>query len=92
VHAVVVSVAIEPGQADAATAILREQIVPRVAASPGLVTAHWTQGASRTDGLSMVVFDTEENAEAAAEMARNIPMPPGVTMRSVEVRMVVAQA
>jgi hypothetical protein len=92
VYAVVVTVAIEPGQADAAQGVLREQIVPRVAASPGFATAHWTQGASRTDGLSMVVFDTEENAEAAAEMARNMPPTPGVTIQSVEVRAVVAHA
>jgi hypothetical protein len=92
VYAVVVRVAIEPGKADEAQAILKDQVVPRVAASPGFSTAYWTQGASRTDGLSMGVFDTEENAEAAAEMARNMPTPPGVTMQSVEVRTVVAHA
>ena len=91
-YAVVVRVAIESGQADAAAAILNEQIVPRVAAAAGFSTGYWTQGASRTDGLSMAVFDTEENAEAAAAMARNMPAPPGVTIESVEVRAVVAHA
>lgn len=91
-YAVVVRVAIESGTADAAAAVLNEQIVPRVAALPGFSTAHWTQGASRTDGLSMAVFDTEENAEAAAGMARDMPAPPGVTIESVEVRAVVAHA
>jgi hypothetical protein len=91
-HAIVVTVAIEPGQAEASQAILNEQVVPRVAAASGFSTGFWTQGAAGTDGLSMVVFDTEDNANAAAEMARNMPLPPGVTMRGVEVRAVVAHA
>jgi len=52
-HAIVVTVAIEPGQAEASQAILNEQVVPRVAAASGFSTGFWTQGAARTDGLSM---------------------------------------
>jgi hypothetical protein len=40
----------------------------------------------------MVLFDTKDNAEAAANMARNMPLPPGVTIDRVEIREVVAQA
>ena len=91
-HAVVVRVAIEAGQADAAAAVLTERIVPRVSALPGFSTGYWTQSEDRSDGLSMGIFDTQENAEAAAEFAQSVDMPPGVTRQSVEVRMVVANA
>jgi hypothetical protein len=92
VHAVVVTVAIDPDQADAAQTVLNEQVLPRVSAATGFSTGHWTQNDDRTNGLSMVVFDTAENAQAAAEMAQNMPYAPGVTMQSVEVRAVVAHA
>jgi hypothetical protein len=91
-HVVVVTVSIEPGQAEASAAVLREQVVPRVAESPGFSGGYWTAGADETVGLSFVLFDTEENAQANADMARNFPTPPGVTITSVEVREVVAQA
>jgi hypothetical protein len=72
--------------------ILREQVVPRVAASPGFACGYWTAGADETVGVSFVVFDTKDNAEAGAEMARNSPTPPGVKIETVEVREVIAQA
>lgn len=91
-HLVVVTVSIEPGQAEASRVALREQVVPRVTASPGFAGGYWTAGADETVGLSFVLFDTEENAQAGADMARNSPTPPGVTIKSVEVREVIEQA
>jgi hypothetical protein len=91
-HAVVVAVQIEPDQADASRTVLQNEVVPRVAQSPGFSSGYWTAADDQTNGLSMVMFDTKENAEAAADMARSTPLPPGVTMDRIEVREVVAQA
>jgi hypothetical protein len=40
----------------------------------------------------MVVFDSEENAQQAAQMVRGGPLPDGVELVDVEVREVVASA
>ena len=62
-HAVVVTVTLS-GQAEPPTA-LREQVVPRVAQLPGFVAGYWTR--KDNSGLSMVVFESEENARAASD-------------------------
>ena len=87
-HAVVVSVTINDGEA--ATKMLRENIVPRVKESPGLVHAYWARGDDGRAG-SMIVFEAEEQAQAIAEEIRQ--GPPGnsdaVTLEGVEVREVI---
>jgi hypothetical protein len=87
-HAVVVNVTINDGPT--ATTMLREQVVPRVKEAPGLVAAYWARGDGGRGG-SMIVFDSEENAQAAAEMIQQGPPADSdaVTMDSVEVREVV---
>ena len=74
-HALVVRVSInDPEQA---TAALREQVVPRVSQAPGFVAGYWTR--KDNTGLSMIVFESEEAAQAASEQ---IPsgMPDSVTL------------
>ena len=86
-HAVVTTVSIS----DLAPALdeLREQVVPRVSAQPGFVTGHWTRAGNT--GVSMTIWESEENANAAAGIAREVA-PEGVTIDSVDVREVVASA
>lgn len=91
-YAVVTTVSIAPGQSDGARKTLNEQVVPRVKQAPGFVKAFWTIRDDATQGTSMAVFTTKEAAESALAMVRNSPPPPGVTMNSVEVREVVAEA
>ena len=86
-HAVVVRVTIN--DADAATSALREQVVPEVSQAPGFVTGHWTR--KDNTGLSMVVFESEEAANAASERIQS-SVPEPVTLEGVEVREVVAHA
>jgi hypothetical protein len=90
-HAVVVRVTIgDPEQAEPA---LRDQVVPRVSQAPGFKAGYWTSSteAGQTTGVSMVTFDSEGNAQAAAgQLPRGTP--PTVTIDSVEVREVVASA
>ena len=88
-HAVVVNVTrhdIEKSEED-----LRNAVVPRVSTMPGFVAGYWT--AADSSGLSMVVFESEESAQTAAEMVRSGQVAPDtVTVNSVEVRKVVASA
>jgi hypothetical protein len=90
-HAVVVTASIAAGQNEAARQVLREQVVSRVRQSPGLVKAYWSVSADGTKGVSMAVFDSKEHAEAAANIARTNPPPPGVTLNTVDINEVVAE-
>ena len=88
-HAVVVRVTVN--DVETAQAGLREQVVPRVQQLPGFVAGYWTR--SEGQGLSMVVFESEEQARQGADQVK-ANMPPGdaVTLDNVEVREVVASA
>lgn len=85
-HAVVVRVTLS-GEADPTA--LREQVVPRVSQMPGFVAGYWTR--EGTSGLSMVVFESEQNARAGSEQVPSM-LPDDVTLESNEVREVVAHA
>jgi hypothetical protein len=62
-HAVVVRVGIS--EEVAALAALRDQIVPQVLQVPGFVAGYWTR--KENTGLSMIVFESEDAAQAASE-------------------------
>jgi hypothetical protein len=88
-HALLVSVTIEPATLDQAREALRSQVVPRVSSQPGFITGYWyepKQAGSVLEGSSVILFDTEANAKTGAEMAKNAPTPSGVTITSAEVR------
>jgi heme-degrading monooxygenase HmoA len=88
-HAVAVRVTVN--DPEAATNELREQVVPAVSQAPGFVAGYWTCKEGSDQGLSMVVFESED---AANETARRMPemAPEAVTIDDVEVREVVASA
>ena len=84
-HAVVVKVTIkETGRAQEE---LQNRVVPNVSQLPGLVAGYWTR--SGDDGMSMVVFESEDDARRMADRVPQI-LPDVVTLRDVEVREVVA--
>jgi hypothetical protein len=86
-HAVVVNVTIN--DRDAATAALRDEVVPQVSGTPGFVAGYWV-GLDGDRGTSIVVFQSEDAAREAAARAE----APGdfVTFDSVKVGEVVANA
>jgi hypothetical protein len=88
-HAVVVTVTLQPGREKESADHLNANVIPRVKEAPGLVAGYWAH-VSGPRGFSMVIFETEEAARAAAEM-----VPSGVadfiTLDSVEVGEVVGQ-
>ena len=86
VHAVVVKVTIN--DREAAEKRLREETLPRISQLPGVVAGYWTRS-DGPDGLSMVVFESEEAARAAADQVPQM-VSESVTLESVEVREVVA--
>jgi hypothetical protein len=67
-HAVLLTVRTE-GDLDEATKSLQEQVVPVVRAQPGFVAGYWFEA---RDGKnhSVVLFQTEEQARAAAPPPR----------------------
>ncbi len=90
-YAVVVRVKVN--DVERAQEALEGEVVPRVSGAPGFKAGYWTRSTDGgdTNGLSMVVFDSEDNARAAADRLRAM-VPDTVTLDSVEVREVVASA
>ena len=76
--------------------MLNSQVVPGISSAPGFKTGYWTwsTGSGQLNGLSMIIFDSEEDARAAGERVKAIAAsaPDDVTLDSVEVREVVASA
>jgi hypothetical protein len=93
-HALVVRVTIH--NADRTRELLNNRVVPQASGAPGFKTGYWTwpTGGGELNGLSMVIFDSEENARAAGDRVRAVAANAGddVTLDGVEVREVVASA
>ena len=92
-YAVVGTVDIEAGRGDEAEKLLNEFTIPGVKAQPGFVRGVWMRSSDQSNGRGIMLFDTEENATAAAAAAKQGP-PPGapVSIRSVEMFEVVGEA
>ena len=88
-HAVVVRVSIS--NFESAQKGLEEKVVPRVSQAPGFVAGYWTRSDDKSNGQSMLVFESEDAARAVAERIRT-DVPEGVTVEGAEVREVVASA
>jgi hypothetical protein len=88
-HAVVVKVSIS--DPETAQKGLEEVVVPRVSQAPGFVAGYWTRSDDKSNGQSMIVFESENAARTAVEGLRE-RVPEGVTLESAEVREVVARA
>jgi hypothetical protein len=71
---------------------LTEEVVPRVSQAPGFVAGYWTTSDDNSNGLSMIVFDSEDAARQVAQMIESQGMDEGVTLEGTDVREVVANA
>ena len=90
-HAVVTRVTVQEGPE--ATEFLRERIVPGAKQAPGFVAGYWVRLEGGDEGTSVIVFESEDNARAAAaRIEENVGQNPGATLESVTVGEVVAQA
>jgi hypothetical protein len=92
-HAVVGQVKIDTGREDEARTLLADFTVPAATALAGFQGGYWARAADADSGHSLLLFDSEENARAAAARIAEGP-PPGapVTVMSVNVCEVIAQA
>jgi hypothetical protein len=92
-HAVFGRVEIDSSRADEARELLDNFTLPMVKQAPGFVSGTWARSQDGTRGQSLILFESEETAKAAAERAATGP-PPGapVTFVSAEVFEVLAQA
>lgn len=89
-HAVVVKSTIH--DFEQGMTFLRQEGIPRVKQAPGFVTAHWVR-LGEDSGTSMLIFESEEAAQAAAEQLRSNPPGGGaVTINSIEIGEVVERA
>lgn len=89
-HAVVVRSTLH--DFEQARKILREEGIPRLTQAPGFVAAQWVRLDENT-GTSLLTFESEEAARAAAEMLK--ASPPGgdaITIKSVEIGEVIERA
>ena len=94
-HAVLLVVDLSQSEREESLKNLRDVVVPQVSATPGFKSGVWLGPASAEvmKGTSVVVFETEENANAAAaQVPVGATVGPGVTVESCEVREVAASA
>ena len=88
-HAVVVRVTIN--DREGAQRGLDQDVVPRVSQAPGFQAGYWTW--KDNTGLSMIILDSEDAANQAAERTREmVDRIDAVSLDGVEVREVVAHA
>jgi hypothetical protein len=66
-HAVLIEVDVAGVDRDRGSAALREQIVPATKALPGFQSGTWLTGGPDSKGLSLTLWDTEDNARAMAD-------------------------
>jgi hypothetical protein len=92
-HAVIGTVDIDANRADEAIGLLRSFVVRNAKQAPGFIRGTWCRSADGTRGHSVVLFQSEATAKAAAERVAHGP-PPGAPVRfvSAEVFEVLAQA
>lgn len=77
---------------DEAVKGLHEQVLPQIKQAPGMVAGYWMRPLGNdNEGRSIVIFETQEQAQAAAQMVQQGSGPMhGVTIIRVETREVVA--
>ena len=84
------TVTIEAAEIEGAQKALREEIIPMVSAAPGFVAGYWLEPRDG-QGVSLVVFETAEQARQTAPPVGASPTP-GVTIAGVDFRAVAASA
>jgi quinol monooxygenase YgiN len=92
-HAVLVKVEIDASRSDEASDLLQTFTIPTVKQQPGFISGTWFRSADRKTGRSLLLFESEDAANATADRVRQGP-PEGAPVKfvSAEVFEVMAQA
>jgi hypothetical protein len=89
-HALLVTAQVEPGREEEGLDYLRTSVLPQLERIPELLSGYWLE-TKDGESLAVVLFADEESARDMAENGLpNAPQPPGATLRTIEVREVVA--
>jgi len=93
-HGLIVQVSIDPSREEEARSVLHDVVVPRARALAGFSGGTWLRALDGGGGRSVLLFESEDAARAAAQEIRSQGPPPGVpvTLEAVEVYEVLAQA
>lgn len=92
-HAIVGTSEIDQSRTEQALGLLTQGILPGISQAPGFVGATFARSADGRIGRSMIVFESEEAAQAvAASVGDRLPPDAPVKIVSVEVCEVIAQA
>ncbi|MEX0684321.1 MAG: hypothetical protein WD904_12520 [Dehalococcoidia bacterium] len=93
-YAVVGQVKVDASREDEARKALGEIVVPQAKSLSGFAGGTWLRAAQDDRGISVLLFESEEDARAAVERMRSQGPPPGTpaTFVSADLFEVVAQA
>jgi hypothetical protein len=93
-NVMLVSLKLDPSRIEEVDRHLREDVVSWATRQAGFVCGQWLRRVDGQQGLGLVVFDTEEHANAAADGPRSQPSVQGRAWNteSVAVFELVAQA
>jgi hypothetical protein len=74
--------------------MVREMIVPKAKGHAGFLSGHWLRALDGDVWRSVHIYDSEDNAQAAASLIRADVPPPGapVTLHTVDAYELFAQA
>lgn len=91
-YGVIGHVELDPARQDEAEQMLHDEVIPMVKGIPGFVSGYWLRSDDGTSGMSLMLFETEEQAK---NVIANRPDPPAggpIKGMQMEVRRVLAQA
>jgi hypothetical protein len=88
-YAVVTKVSIASGRVDDAIGEVNSQVLPMIKSQAGHVVSYFSRSADGTNGMSLSVFETKEQADASAAGVVSRPES-AVSVENVEVREVIA--
>ena len=91
VHAVIVNVGIERGHEAEAEAFLKEHVLPAMKQIPGIRNGYWLEVDETGHGVTVFLFDTEQDAIGFAEGLPGAPRAEFASLQGVSVREVVGQ-
>ena len=80
---------------EAAETMLNQEVVPMVKEIPGFVAGWWTRALDKSNGLGVMIFDSEETAQGVKQRLESQEGAAGndaVNFQGAEVREVVANA
>ena len=80
---------------DAAEDMLHNEVVPQVTQIPGFKAGWWTRDLDKTNGMGVMIFDSEQTAQQVKQQLESTEGPggnPAVNFQGAEIREVVANA